>query len=215
MSTRMALRKWTSPACLSALVGVISIVACKDLTGVPASYSNLSDSATVYSLNGAPLGAPTALYVYGATVLAADASFSFDVAFDITGPREVTILPVRTVASGLVSTHSVGLATVADTFGAVNSVPKGTSFRADTAVTVVPTEVVLVQVDESGSACASSSTGSNIYGKLVIRSIDLDARTMQVEFAVDPNCGFRSFESGVPTFVWRTPVAAVRTLQRR
>jgi hypothetical protein len=181
------------------------IAACKDLASVPASYSNLSDTATVYAVNGAPIGAPIALYFYGGTTVSANASFTFDIAFDIAGPGQVTILPLRAIASALVSTHSVGLATVADTFGSVDAVPKGTSFRADTAVTVAPNQVVLVQVDESGGACASSSTGSTIYGKVVVRSINRDTGTMQIEFAVDPNCGFRSFASGVPTFEWRPP----------
>ena len=197
------LRRRESALATRATVAVAAVVllgACGDLTSVPASLSNISDSATVYSLNGAPAGAPTALYVYGGYVLAADASFFFDIAFDITGPGQVTILPLRTVASGLASTHAVGLATVSEAFEDVGSVPKGMSFRADTAITVARDQVVLVQVDESASACASATTGTYLYAKLVIRSIDQENRTMQVEFATDPNCGFRSFESGVPEF---------------
>lgn len=166
----------------------------------------MSDTVTVYSLNGAPSGAPTALYVYGGTPLAADASFVFDVAFDIAGPDQVTILPLRAVASGLVSTHAVGLATLSQAYEDVTAIPKGTSFRADTAMTVFRDQVVLVQVDESLSACASSTTSTYIYAKLVVRAIDQENRTLQVEYVVDPNCGFRSFEAGLPEFLVRPTV---------
>jgi hypothetical protein len=188
-------------------VACVPLSACGDLTSVPASLSTLSDTVTVYSLNGAPPGAPTALYVYNGTALAADVNFAFDIAFDIADQEHVTILPVRSVANALVSTHTVALATVSQSFDDVGSVPKGTSFRPDTAMTVTLNQVALVQVDESASACASATTGSYIYAKVVARSIDLDSRTMQIEFTVDPNCGFRSFEAGIPEFVrWSTDV---------
>lgn len=205
MSSINARRKDLRLMLLSAVAATILVSGCGDLTSIKASLSDLGDTATVYALNGSPTGAPTALYVYSGTPVAADVNFNFDIAFDIADPGQVTILPLRAVANGLVSTHSVGLATVADTFESVNGVPKGTSFRADTALTVARNQVVLIQVDASGSICASSSTGTDIYAKVVVRSINHDAGTMQIEFAVDPNCGFRSFESGVPTFAWRSP----------
>ncbi|HEY9228424.1 MAG TPA: hypothetical protein VIP11_17335 [Gemmatimonadaceae bacterium] len=190
------------------LLVFLSLGACGDLTAVPASLSNFGDTTTVYALNGAPTGASTAFYVYGGSPVAADASFFFDIAFEIAGPGQVTILPLRTVASGYVSTHAVGLATVSQTYEFVESVSKETSFRADTAMTVARDQVVLVQVDESASVCASATTGSYIYAKVVVRSIDQDKRTMQIEYTVNPNCGFRSFASGIPTFLARPQRAA-------
>lgn len=185
-------------ATLAFAVVALAGVACSDFTGVPASLSTITDSGTVYSINGAPLGAPTALHAYSGTLLPADANFVFDIAFDIgVNAGEVIVLPQRAVASGLASTHQVSLATVADTFEAVTSVPKGLTFRADTAMTIKRNQVLIAQISDA-TACSFSLTGTTLYAKLVVTSINHDTRQMQVKYTVDPNCGFRSFASGVP-----------------
>ena len=180
-------------ACLAA-----ATAACGDFTGVPASLPTLSaDSTTVYAINGAPLGAPTALHVYSGSVLAADASFSFDVAFDINSSGQIVFLPQRAVASGLATTHSVGLQVdSSSTFEAVTRAP-ASGYRADTAVTVRVGQVVLAQVNDV-NACGFSISGSTLYAKMQVRSLDLAQRTLKLRYTVDPNCGFRSFASGVP-----------------
>jgi hypothetical protein len=184
-------------ATLAAAVLTVAGVACSDFTGVPASLSTMTDSGTVYAINGAPLGAPTALHAYSGTLLPADANFIFDVAFDLDASGNIIVLPQRAIASGLATTHSVALAPVSDTFEAVTEVPRGLAFRADTALTVKRNQVVLAQISD-GTACGFSLTGTTIYAKLVVRSIDRVNRTMTVRYVVDPNCGFRSFLPGVP-----------------
>src|SRR5262249_20729635 len=120
------------------------------------------------------------------------------IAFDIgANPGEVVVLPQRAVASGLATTHKVSLATVADSFAAATSVPNGLTFRADTAMTVKRNQVLIAQVTDA-TACGFSLTGSTLYAKVVVTSINHDTRQMQVKFTVDPNCGFKSFASGVP-----------------
>ena len=184
-------------ATLVAAVLVVTGVACGSFTGVPAALSVMTDSGTVYALNGAPLGAPTALHAYSGTLVPADANFVFDVAFDLDSAGNIVALPQRAVASGLATTHTVSLATVPDTFEAVTSVPKGLSFRADTALIVKRNQVVIAQVTD-GTACGVSLTGSTLFAKFVIRSIDRVNRSMTMRWVVDPNCGFRSFLPGVP-----------------
>jgi hypothetical protein len=172
--------------------------ACGDFTGVPASLPTLSaDSATVYAINGAPLGAPTALHVFSGSILAADASFSFDVAFDINANGQVVFLPQRAVASGLASTHSVALQVdSSNTFDAITKAPN-TGYRADTAVVARVGQVVLAQVSDV-NACGFSISGTTLYAKMQVRSLDLARRTLKLRYTVDPNCGFRSFASGIP-----------------
>src|SRR5262245_29399906 len=111
---------------LTVAVGAVLALAaaCGDFTSVPASLAVVSDSGTVYALNGAPPGAPTALHVYTGSRLAADASFFFDVAFDIDAQGNVVILPQRAVASGLASSHTVGLQNVATDYSALEKAPK-------------------------------------------------------------------------------------------
>jgi hypothetical protein len=147
-------------------------------------------------LNGAPPGAPTALHMFSGTLLAADGAFVFDIAFDIDSAGNVVILPEAAVASSLVTNHAVALATVSDSYASLGSAPKVT-YRADTALVTKPNVTVVVQSTDPTS-CGTSLTGTSVYGKLVVTSVDLVARQLTVQYTTDPNCGFRSFSSGIP-----------------
>jgi hypothetical protein len=180
--------------CAAAAVAAIS---CGNFTGVPASLSTATDSGTVFAINGAPLGAPTAIHAYSGSFVPATADFLFDIAFDLDADAKIHILPQRQVASGLQATHTVALATVADSFEAVSSVPSGLVFRADTGMVVARNQVVIAQITDA-TACSFSLTGSTLYAKMVVKAVNRDDRTMSVKFTVDPNCGFKSFAPGVP-----------------
>jgi hypothetical protein len=183
-------------AVLVAAIVSVAALACGDFTSVPASLPTLTDSGTVYALNGAPPGAPTALHFFSGQLLPADANFLFDVAFDLDSAGKVVYLPQRVVASALASTHSVGLRTVPDSFGAVLSAPK-TGYRADTSL-VTSRNVVVIAQSQDVSTCGVSLTGSTLYAKIVVTSVDLATRQLHVRFTVDPNCGFVSFAPGIP-----------------
>jgi hypothetical protein len=91
-------------------------VACGDIAGPQAVLSTISDTASVYALNGAPVGAPTALYIFAGSMVRADANFRFDIAFDIDASGKIVLMPVRTVASPLTAAHQVGLQTVGTSY---------------------------------------------------------------------------------------------------
>lgn len=183
-------------AVLVAALITVGAIACGDFTAVPASLPTLTDTGTVYAINGAPAGAPTALNIFSGQLIPADANFLFDVAFDIDSSGQIVYMPQRVVASALATTHSVGLRTAADTFDAVTSAPK-TGYRADTSLVTSRNVVVLVQSTDP-TTCGVSLTGSAIYAKIVVTSIDRSSRQLKVRFTVDPNCGFVSFASGIP-----------------
>lgn len=176
---------------------VVAGVACGNFTGVPASLITATDSGTVFALNGAPLGAPTAIHAASGQFVPADADFLFDVAFDLDANGGIHILPQRQVAAGLQATHTVSLATVPDSFEAVGAVPHGLTFRADTGMVIARNQVVIAQITDA-TACGFSLTGSTLFTKIVVKSINRVDRTLQVKFTVDPNCGFRSFAPGIP-----------------
>ena len=187
---------------LAVAVAALTAVACKGFTDIPASLVTATESSTVYALNGAPLGAPTAIHAYaadgtGSGFVPATADFLFDVAFDLDSLSQIHILPQRQVASGLQPTHTVSLATVSDTFEAVTKVPDGLTFRPDTGMIIARNQVVIAQVQDA-TACSFSVTGTTLFAKIVVKSINRDDRTMSIKFTVDPNCGFKSFASGVP-----------------
>jgi len=181
---------------LAASTAAVTGAACSTFTGVPASLPTVTDTATVFAINGAPPGAPSALHMFSGTVLAADATFIFDLAFDIDGNGNAVLLPQRAVSSGLAPTHTVALQKSTETFDALSSAPRS-GYRADTALVVGPNEVVVVQ-SQDPNVCGVSITGTSINGKVVVESIDPVARQLKIRFTVDPNCGFRSFASGVP-----------------
>jgi len=183
-------------AALIAAVVAVAALACGNFTAVPASLPTLTDSGTVYALNGAPPGAPTALQFFSGQLVPADANFLFDVAFDIDSTGKVVYMPQRVVASALAQSHSVGLRTVPDSFEAVMSAPK-TGYRADTSL-VTSRNVVVVAQSSDVNTCGVSLTGSSLYAKIVVTSVDRATRQLKVRFTVDPNCGFVSFASGIP-----------------
>jgi len=191
-----------SPGPTSRLLAFAAIVltgaglACGNVFGVPASLPTFSDSGVVYAINGAPPGAPTALNIFSGTLLAANANFIFDVAFDIDSSGQVIILPEPAVASGLATAFTVSLQSVGGSFDDLTRAP-GSGYRADTALVAPPNTLVVVQSSDP-NACGTSLTGTTIYAKLMVTAVDPVSRTMSLRYTVDPNCGFRSFLAGIP-----------------
>lgn len=181
-------------ALVAATVAVV-VAACGSFTGVPASLINIIDSGTVYALNGSPPGAPTALAATSGVLLAANSSFVFDVAFDIDSAGNVVYLPQRAVASGLASTHQVGLQKLSTAYDSLANAPKS-GYRADTALVAAVNQTVVLQIADP--SCSVSITGTTLYAKVVVTKVDPVAKQLTVQYSVDPNCGFVSFALGVP-----------------
>lgn len=181
---------------LVTLVAAITAVSCGNLTGVPASLPTITDSGVVYAINGAPLGAPTALQVSTGQLVPANSSFAFDVAFDIDTAGHVLFMPLRTIASALAPTHAVGLQVSQATFSGQIAAPKN-GYRADTTLIGASNVVVLAQSNDL-TTCGFAISGQNLYAKIIVTSVNLATRSMKVMFTVDPNCGFVSFADGVP-----------------
>ena len=181
---------------LIAAILTMAAVGCGNLTGVPAALPTVTDSGVVYAINGAPPGAPSTLNIYTGNLSAADATFGFDLAFDINAAGGAVILPQRVVASGLAATHSVGLQAVSGSFDAVTRAPKS-GYRADSALVAPVNQVVVVQSQNAG-ACGYSLSGTTLYAKLVVTAVDALKRQLHVRYTTDPNCGFLSFAPGLP-----------------
>jgi hypothetical protein len=195
MIRRMFTRSPRTAALLSAAV-IASAISCGNLTGVPASLPTISDSGLVYAINGAPPGAPSALHVFSGTLQPADANFAFDVAFDIDASGNVVVLPQRAVASGLATTHTVGLQAVTTSYDGLGSAPRS-GYRADTALVTTVNRVIVVQ-SQDANACGVSITGTTLYAKVIITSVDVETRQLTIKYTSDPNCGFFSFAAGLP-----------------
>ena len=70
-------------------------------------------------------------------------------------------------------------------------------YRADTAMTIKPNQLLLIQSADP-NACTVSLTGTTIYAKVQIESVYVAQRQLKIRYVTDPNCGFRSFATGIP-----------------
>jgi len=175
-------------------------VACGDLTRPKATYANLLSSYTIYGLTDAPATAPTALsFLSGSSH--ANASFLFDIAFDVDATGRVVIFPVRSLAGAPVGVAKrVGMQTISGTFDATRVVPQ-TGYDTVSVKTVNPGTVVAVELRDA-TACFSYSLISSqfLYAKLVVDSINTAAKKIYIRTVVDPNCGYFSVvPDSIPT----------------
>jgi len=105
---------------------------------------------------------------------------------------------VQKVVSTVTSGRRVGLRRVSGNFDDITIAPTGT--YADSTIVASKGDIIIVQSirNSSGDVC-QFDISPYIYAKLKIDSIAVDTRTLVVRSLLDPNCGFRSFESGIPT----------------
>lgn len=181
-----------------ALVASASILsACGDPQSLRASLPTVEDVYTVFALTGTPASFPSGINTYIRSAVRVDGFANFDVAFDIGADGNVKIFPVQKIVSSLSGARRVGLKKVAGTFDTVLEAPSG--IYDDSVVVAKKGDVVVVQAQRNGSGDACQfGLSPYIYSKLLIDSVALATRTIVVRSVLDPNCGFRSFESGIP-----------------
>jgi hypothetical protein len=191
---RMKLRKSIAGAAVAAL----ALAACDDTNPFGATLPTVEDSYTIFALTGTPPAYPSGLNTAARAAVRVDGNASFDVAFDINAEGNAVLYPVKLVVSQIGGDRPVGLRKVAAAFDSVTSAPTGT-YPTDSAVVAGKGEVIVVEAfrGTGGDICAFNIT-QNIYTKILIDSIDLVGRTINIKTVMDPNCGFRSFAAGIP-----------------
>jgi len=183
---------------LALIVCAFSLTACDDPNLLEAQLPTASDVYEVFALTGTPASFPSAINTYVRSTVRVDGNGNFDVAFDITSDGKVVVYPVQKVVASLNPNRRVGLRKVEGTFPSVTLAPTGT--YSDSAVVVSPGEVIVAQSVRNGTNDACQFDISPfIYTKLTVESVTLANRSIKVQTVLDPNCGFRSFESGIPT----------------
>jgi hypothetical protein len=165
-------------------------VACGDPTKPKATYANAPSSYALYAFTGAPVNAATAISFLGGAARA-DASFAFDVAFDLDPSGRPVIYPVRALASDLAgSVKRVGLQVVPGSFESLREVPE-TGYDTLGAKTVNVGDVLAVELFDFQN-CLYSLGGQMLYAKLTIDSVNTTSRRLYARTVLDPNCGYRS-----------------------
>ena len=183
---------------LAIVASAAILTACDDPDLLRASLPTVEDEYTVFALTGTPAAYPSGINTYVRAALRVDGSANFDVAFDIDDQGRALLYPVQKIVSSLSGTRRVGLRKVAGTFESVTEAPSGT--YADSVIVATKGDVVIVQSVRNGSGDACQfDISPYIYTKMLVDSIATDIRTVKVKTVLDPNCGFRSFESGVPS----------------
>ena len=185
--------------CIGAICAAVASSACTDPLHVTAQSPVFADTVTVYALTGTAPSLPSALDLFTLQPVRVDGFGAFDVAFDIVSPTQVSIIPVRLVVSSPSGVRAVGLRTHPGTWGALLNAPSG-GYQIDSAIVVSPGDLAVFQTTRAfdGEYCRFAIS-PYLYAKMSVLSIDPIARTIQLEIALDPNCGFRSFQPGIPT----------------
>jgi hypothetical protein len=185
-------------ATLAAISAVAVLNACGDPTNIKASLPTSVDSLSVFALSGTPPAYPSGVSIVARQPVRVDGFASFDVAFDINSSGEAVIYPVRLiVAAG--GTRAVGLQKMSSSFDALAEAPSS-GYQSDSALVAAPGEVVIVQAAHNGSNdLCQFALNPNIYAKFSVDSVSLASRLIFFHLGVDPNCGFRSFATGIPT----------------
>jgi hypothetical protein len=183
---------------LTMVASATILSACGDPQSIRAQLPTVTDVYTVFALTGTPAAYPSGINTYLRAAVRVDGNANFDVALDLDAADNVVIYPVHKVVSSITSTRTVGIRKVEGTFESVTLAPEGS--YADSAVVASPGDVVVLQSVRNGSNDACQFDISPfIYTKLLIDSVAAATRTIVVQAVLDPNCGFRSFESGIPT----------------
>jgi hypothetical protein len=174
---------------VAAVLAVLA-VACGDPTKPRATYPNAPSSYALYAFTGAPVNAATAISFLGGAARA-DASFSFDLAFDLDASGRPIVYPVRALASDLAgSVKRVGLQVVAGSFESLREVPE-TGYDTLNAKTVNVGDVLAVEMFDL-QTCGFSLGGQLMYAKLTIDSVHTASRRLYARTVLDPNCGYRN-----------------------
>jgi hypothetical protein len=184
---------------IGALSAVIISSACTDPIHITAQTPTFVDTLSVYALSGAAPSLPAGLDVFARQPVRVDGVGSFDVAFDIVSPTQVKILPVRFVVSSINGFRVVGLARSSASFDQLLIAPS-TGYTPDSTMVLDIGRVLVIQTSRAltGEFC-QFALSPYLYAKLAVLSIDTSSRLISFELGFDPNCGFRSFEPGIPT----------------
>lgn len=178
---------------------VIATSACADPIHITARDVTVVDTITVYALSGTSPSLPSGLDLFTRQPIVVDGFAAFDVAFDIVSPTQVRILPVRFVVTSPSGVRQVGIRKQPGTFAQLLNAPSGV-YPTDSTVVATPGELLAIQTTRAfaGEFC-QYALQPYLYAKLSVLSIDMAARTIKFELGLDPNCGFRSFQPGIPT----------------
>jgi hypothetical protein len=174
------------------------LAACKDPLRIKADQSVTTVGLSAFALSGTPPNFPSALYTPQPQVVRPDGTLGFDLAFDLDATGQIVILPVQLVGDATITGRRVGLQKVAEAFADLKSAPRD-GYKFDSTFVVTPGQTVAVIAPHGGANdICYLRLSTDIFSKVVVDSVNAAARLIYFKVTADPNCGFRSFEPGIP-----------------
>ena len=195
----LPLMQYMSPRkfALAIIASALGLTACGDPQGIIAQLPTIQDAYTVFALTGTPATFPSGINTYVRSAVRVDGNANFDVAFDLDATNKVLIYPVQKVVTTITGGRQVGIKKLTGTFDSNTIAPSGTYL--DSAIVAAPGEVIIVQSLRNGVGDACQfDISPYIYTKMSVDSVIVASRSIFVKAILDPNCGFRSFETGIP-----------------
>ena len=185
-------------AILSAMSVAVVLNACGDPTSLKATRLTTVDTLSVFALSGTPPSYPSGVSILSGQAFPVDGFALFDVAFDVNASGNAVVYPPKLVVRSLSGPRPVGLQKIMGSFESVLEAPN-TGFNADASVVLAPGETVVIQSAHNGASdICQFALAPYVYAKITVDSINVATRILYLRMGVDPNCGFRSFASGVP-----------------
>jgi hypothetical protein len=176
---------------------VISAAACSGGTDPFAQFDNVTFKSSLYAINGTPIGVPSAINTGTGATVRAEASYDFDVAFDLDNQGRVVVITQRLVGRPIgISGHAVSLQLAGLPFDAFTSAPRD-GWVVDSLLTVDVGQVFAVRAQ---TVACQFTLSTHLYSKMIVDSVDVPNRRMWLTTLADPNCGFRELVPGRPRF---------------
>ncbi len=186
-------------ALLATMCVVTVLSACGNVASLKATIPTYVDTLSLWSLSGTPPSYPSGISITSRQIVRVDGFAGFDIALDINASGKAVVYPVKLVVAIPGGSRPVGLERVSAPFEDVLEAPK-TGYETDSALVMAPGEVVAVQSPHNGSGdICQFAISPNIYAKITVDSVNLASRVIYLRMGFDPNCGFRSFATGIPT----------------
>ena len=195
-ATLMTLRRFVAAALAAA-----AVVGCSDPVGLRADRSVITEGLTVYAHTGTPPSFPSALYSPQPAVVRPTGSFAFDIVFDIDAAGKVVLYPVQLVGDVSLVGRRVGMLRSSTPFADLRRAPDS-GYQFDSAFVINPRETVALIAPHGGQEdiCFGNFISTDIFSKVMVDSVNVADRLIYFKVTVDPNCGFKSFETGIPKF---------------
>jgi hypothetical protein len=179
-----------------ATAGLVVAVACNNNLGLPpATIRNVTDTVTLYAVNGTPLSTPSGYAIIGANVVNTAQSSAFDFAYNIDSIGRPVFVPtgaLRFVSSDTVNQPGFQYATT--TFDNTTMAPTD-GYEIDQPFLVDSNRVTIAR---SRAEICPDGTSASLYAKIAVLSINPVARTVTFQVLTDQNCGYRGLQPGLP-----------------